>query len=240
MKPLHKLIVMSSTYRQASEYDPIKAGLDPDDSFYWRFPIRRLEAEAIRDSILVASGKLNPLMYGPGIKPKIPDSIIDTGSKEMWPKVSREGPEQWRRSVYIFVKRSVLMPMLEGFDAPTATQTCERRMTTTVATQALQLLNDEFSNDQAQYMAARVIRDAGDDLDRQVNRTYWLAYSRAPSDDERLQAADFVSKQFQAGRQQLLDQHVNFDARAQAQIRQRALADLCHVLFNSNEFVYVN
>ncbi len=240
MKPLHKQIVMSSAYRQSSQYDPIKAGIDSDDSFYWRFPVRRLEAEEIRDSILAASGKLNPLMYGPGVKPKIPDSVIDTGSKEMWPKVSRDGPDEWRRSVYVFVKRSVLVPMLEGFDAPTATQTCERRMTTTVATQALQLLNDQFSNEQAQYMAARVIHEVGDSIDREIDRVYWLSYSRVPTDDERRQAADFVSKQFQAGRQLLIDQRVNFDAHAQAELHQRALADLCHVLFNSNEFVYVN
>ncbi len=240
LKPLHKAIVMSATYRQSSDYDAISAGVDPDNSFCWRYPIRRLEAEEIRDCILAVSGKLNPLMYGPGIKPKIPDSIIDTGSKEMWPKVAREGPEEWRRSVYIFVKRSVLVPMLEGFDAPTATQTCERRMTTTVATQALQLLNDNFCNEQASYMAARVMREVGDDVERQVDRAYWLAFARAPTEDQHRQAAEFVAAQFQAGRQRMLEQHISFDAKAQSLIRQQALADLCHVLFNTNEFVYVN
>ena len=108
-------------------------------------------------------------------------SMVAGGSKEMWPQVEQEGPEQWRRSVYIFVKRSVLLPMLEGFDAPSATQTCERRMTTTVATQALQLLNDEFSNEQAQAMAARVIHEVGDDVNRQVERAIgWRCSGRRP------------------------------------------------------------
>ena len=182
LKPTQKTIVMSATYRQSSASIRSKRVAMATTNGIGDFPIRRLEAEAIRDSILSASGRLNSEMYGPGIKPKIPDNVIASTSKEMWPHVEREGPEQWRRSVYIFVKRSVLVPMLEGFDAPTATQTCERRMTTTVATQALQLLNDDFSNEQAQFMAARVIHEAGDDLNRQVDRAYWLALLRPPTE----------------------------------------------------------
>ena len=89
VKPLTKMIVMSAVYRQSSAYDAEKSGVDDEDQWYWRFPVRRLEAEAIRDSILSASGNLNPQMYGPGIKPKIPDSILTTTSKEMWPKVAQ-------------------------------------------------------------------------------------------------------------------------------------------------------
>jgi hypothetical protein len=239
IKPLTKMIVMSAVYRQSSAYNPEKSGIDGEDSFYWRFPIRRLEAEAIRDSILAASGNLNLQMYGPGIKPKIPDSILTTTSKEMWPKVDKEGPEQWRRSVYIFVKRSLPVPMLEGFDAPAATQTCERRMTTVVATQALQLLNDDFSNQQAQYMAARVIQDVGDDVGRQVEHAYWLAFSHPPTDSQRRQAVQFVTQQIQYAGQTSIDEH-KADIPAQQLVQVRALADLCHVLFNANEFVYVN
>src|SRR6185369_12904942 len=108
------------------------------------------------------------------------------------------GPEQWRRCVYIFLKRSIMLPMLEGFDAPTATQSCERRMTTTVATQALQLMNDDFSNDQAGYMAERIIREVGDTADKQVDRAYWLAFSRGPTADERDRAIEFINQRTEA------------------------------------------
>ncbi len=240
LKRLQKMIVMSATYRQSSAYDPVKAGVDSAGEWFWRYPLRRLEAESIRDAILVASGNFNVHMFGPGIRPKIPVSIVAGGSKDKWPQVDQEGPNEWRRSLYIFVKRSLMVPMLEGFDAPSSTQTCERRMTTTVSTQALVLMNDEFSNHQAEAMAARVISEVGDDASRQVERAYWLALSRPPTEDQRRTAMRFVEQRFQAGRRQLVDQRVSTDANTYDQLRRRALADLCHVLFNSNEFVYVN
>jgi hypothetical protein len=240
LKPLHKEIVMSAAYRQASDYDPLKAGLDPDVAWYWRFPVRRLEAEAIRDGILSVSGKLNLQMYGPGVKPRIPESVIATGSKVFWPKVSEEGPEQWRRSVYVFLKRSVMFPMLEGFDAPTATQSCERRMTTTVATQALQLMNDDFSNDQAGFMAERIIREVGDTPEKQVDRAYWLSFSRAPTDEERNRAVEFINQRTDAVSKETQGKNAARSNKSLAQIKAQSLADLCHVLFNSNEFVYVD
>ena len=129
--------------------------------------------------------------------------------------------------------------MLEGFDAPSATQTCERRMTTTVATQALQLLNDSFSNEQAREMANRVMHDVGDDVNREVERAYWLAFSRPPTDAQRKQAAQFVTKQMQSEKSLPLEDH-STEPPTERQIQVRALADLCNVLFNANEFVYVN
>jgi hypothetical protein len=138
------------------------------------------------------------------------------------------------------VKRSVPLPVLEGFDAPTPTQTCERRMTTTVATQALQLLNDEFSNEQAQYMAARIIHEAGDDVGRQVERAYWLALSHAPTDHQRRHGAEFIDQQIQLETAVPINRAEHSQGQSPASVRRRALADLCHVLLNSNEFVYVN
>ena len=112
-------------------------------------------------------------------------------------------------------------------------------MTTVVATQALQLLNDDFSNQQANYMAARVIHDVGDNVDQEVDRAYWLAFQRPPTDNQRRQGAQFVAQQIQSTRQELIDQH-KATPPTQNQIKIRALADLCHVLFNANEFVYLN
>ncbi len=98
---------------------------------------------------------------------------------------------------------------------PSATQSCERRTTTTVATQALQLLNDEFTNEQAEDMAARVIRETGDSVSRQVERVYWLALSRQPTDAERRTAAEFVDERFDSERRQLLDKHINLTIKEQ-------------------------
>ncbi|HEY2759356.1 MAG TPA: DUF1553 domain-containing protein, partial [Pirellulales bacterium] len=123
---------------------------------------------------------------------------------------------------------------------PSAALTCERRMTTTVATQALQLLNDEFTNDQAQFMAARVMHEVGDDVSKQIERAYWLALLRPPTESQRQQATQFVQQQFETQHQKLLDGRNNFSPTEEAQLHRRALADLCQVLFNSNDFVYVN
>jgi hypothetical protein len=206
----------SAVYRQASDHDPARAKLDPDNRLLWRFAKRRLEAEAIRDSVLSAAGTLNRQMYGPGVRPRIHPSIIATGSRPKWPTVTEEGPEHWRRSVYIFVKRSVLMPMMEGFDAPTATQPCERRLPTTVAPQALQLLNGQFIHEQAAALARRAAAEAGTDPAEQVETAYWLVLSRPPTDRQRQLGVEFLRGP--GG----------------------GLAGLCHVLLNLNEFVYVD
>lgn len=212
LKPLHKLIMTSAAYRQASLLEPAAWKKDPENVYYWRYPPKRLEAEAIRDAILSASGQLNRTMYGPGVKPRIHPGIIATGSTPKWPLVEKEGPEHWRRSVYIFIKRSVLHPLLEGFDAPTATQSCERRLHTTVPTQALMLLNNDFVHEQAGFLAERLKKEAGADVAGQIHRAYWLTLGREPTGRELELARDFV--------------------------RRHSLTDLCHVLFNLNEFVY--
>lgn len=133
--------------------------------------------------------------------------------------------------MYIFVKRSVLMPMMEGFDAPTATQTCERRMTTVVPTQSLQLMNSAFTNEQAAYLAKRLSKEAGADPGKQVERLYWLTLSRPPTTQQRESAIAFLNEQRQLHRRKMA---------ADDEAMQAALTDLCHVMLNLNEFVYVN
>jgi hypothetical protein len=115
------------------------------------------------------------------------------------------------------------MPMLESFDFPTTTQSCEKRVTTTVATQALQLMNDQFTEVQAELMAKRIVAETGDDVDRQIDDVYWRALSREPSRTDRSDCRAFLASQREF--------HKGDNA--------RALADLCHVMFNLNEFVYV-
>jgi hypothetical protein len=136
LKPLQRLIVLSPLYRSK------------------RAPLR-LEAEALRDEILAVSGRLNLTMYGPAVKVRIPGEAIVTRSKDDYPRNLPDGPDQWRRSIYVFVKRSVAVPFFEVNDAPSPTASCGRRSQTTVAPQALALLNDPFIRDCARAFAAR-------------------------------------------------------------------------------------
>ena len=233
LKPLHKLIMSSAVYQQSTR--PAKAGVaDQQGWLLARYSMHRLEAETIRDSILAASGSLNAQMFGPGIYPRIDPGVIATGSTKKWPIIEQESPREWRRSVYIFVKRSLLMPLMEGFDAPSTTDTCPRRLTTTVATQSLQLLNGQFTNEQAELMARRVIRQAGDDLARQVEAVYWLTLSRPPTPHELTTAETFVRSRTHATPMNPAKPSV------QKSEAEAALADLCHVMLNLNEFLYIN
>ncbi|NUN98963.1 MAG: DUF1553 domain-containing protein, partial [Candidatus Omnitrophica bacterium] len=155
LKPIHRLLARSSVYRLGTEFDEGKAAQDPENRLLWRRRPVRLEAEPIRDAILAVSGKLNDEMYGPGIHPKVPREAIATGSTYKWPVDVVDGPDTWRRSIYIFMRRSAVFPMLTVFDGTDATASCARRTATTVPLQALELLNNDFAREQAGYFAER-------------------------------------------------------------------------------------
>ena len=131
------------------------AALDPDNALLSHMPLRRLEAESLRDAVLAVSGKLNPQPGGPGIKPRLRADLLPASQRNKWPAVTTEGPAQWRRSVYIYVKRQLLMPILELFDAPTTTDSCAERTRSVVPTQALVLMNDPTYVEAARAFAAR-------------------------------------------------------------------------------------
>jgi hypothetical protein len=156
LKALHRRILLSPLYRSA------------------RRPMR-LEAEALRDAILAVSGRLNPKMYGPAVKVRIPGEAIVTRSKDEYPRNLMDGPDTWRRSIYVFIKRSVLVPFFEVNDQPAASASCGRRARTTVAPQALALLNDPFVRESAKAFAAR----AGS-----PERAFLLALGREPTPSE--------------------------------------------------------
>lgn len=240
IKHIHQLILNSATYKQSSNSrtrsEKVSRALDPNAVFLTRYPKRRHDAEVIRDRILSASGAINFQMYGQGIHPRISESIIGTSTTRKWPTVEVEGPEHWRRSVYIFVRRSVLFPLLESLDAPVTTQSCERRMTTIVPTQALQLLNNPFSNDQAYMMALDVITNQRESIRDQVIEVYWRALSRHPDESEIKDCMDFVNLAIQLHKSQK-NSDLEHDQNEQ-EIRVQALSDLCHTMFNLNEFVY--
>ncbi len=215
LKPLHRLIVTSAVYRQGTRFDAEKAAIDPDNKLLWRRRPMRVEAEVLRDAILVVSGRLDPTMYGPGVKlPIPPEAIITrTDGDNHYPTDVVDGPPVWRRTVYAFVKRSVPVPMLEVFDAPSPMESCGRRVATTVAHQALSLLNDPFVHHRAQDFADRIAREAGRRPVAQIDRAYLLAFARPPRADERKAALAFLT----TGR----------------------LADFAQVLLGLNEFVYI-
>ncbi len=220
-KPLHKLLLMSATYRQGSQAGGAGGRIDPQNQLLWRMNRQRMEAEVLRDSILTVSGNLNLKGGGPGIKPRIRAELLDASQRNKWPVLASEGPEQWRRSIYIYVKRQLLMPSLELFDAPATTDSCALRLQSTLPTQALVLMNDEFVEDQAGFLARRASRESGDDLSRVIERLFALSLSRASTAPRMQQALEFVR-----------------DREAQSD-RAAALTDLGHVLLNSSEFVYI-
>lgn len=212
-KALHREILLSQAYRQQGQWTPALEQIDGDNRLWSYRPPVRLEAEAIRDSILAVSGSLNRQMGGPGVKPWIHPDAIATGSTAKWPKNVVDGPATWRRTVYVFQRRSVLMPTLETFDLPDATQSCTRRNRTTTPTQALAMLNSPFVREQAKLFAARLEREAGDDRRAQITRAFELTLGRPPSELEMGACLSFLADE--------------------------SLANLGQVMFNLNEFLYL-
>jgi hypothetical protein len=228
-KRMHRLILLSNTYRQASQFNEQATAKDPENRLLWRVNPHRLEAEALRDSILLMSGKLNREMYGPGIYPRIDPDVVNTGSRPRWPLDAKDDNSTWRRSVYIYVKRSVLVPLIEVFDCPVTTVSAPSRAVSTVSPQALALLNNEFVLEQAGFFAERVAREAGADNRAQINRAFKIALGRAPTEKELESSLSFLKSQAEGYRQRTNDQP-----------EASALRDLCHAIINLNEFLYVD
>jgi hypothetical protein len=202
---------------------------DPANIYLWRFPLRRLEAEAIRDVILSASGWINLQAGGQPFFPAIPKSVRESYLQGKWVMTTEE-PSTWRRSVYAYWKRGLKYPMFEVHDQPDPNVTCEMRNTTTVPTQALTLLNNEFVLIQARHFAERVAREAGADSEKQIRVLYQIALAREPSQKEMNQSLTFLRKQG--------DYHSGKASGADSELS--ALTDLAHVMLNANEFVYIN
>ncbi|MFM7138411.1 MAG: DUF1553 domain-containing protein, partial [Planctomycetota bacterium] len=188
LKPIHKTILMSRAYRASSTAEETSLAKDPLNDSHWRFDMRRLAAEEIRDSIHVASGAFNPKMFGPSIYPAMPQAVLATQSVpgKGWGDSSPE--EQARRSVYIHVKRSLLTPVLADFDLADPDTSCPVRFTTTQPTQALGMMNGDFLHAQARVFAERVRWEAGgtnaDQTAAMVRRALELALVRSATDAE--------------------------------------------------------
>jgi hypothetical protein len=224
LKPLHKLMVMSSAYQMSTVACEESLADDPENDLFSRFELRRLSAEEIRDSILAVSGKLNPKMGGPSIFPNIADEVHAGQSRpgEGWKDSSPE--EQARRSVYIHVKRSLIVPLLSVFDAADTDATCPVRFATTQPTQALTMLNSEFLSDQAAVFAESVRNTVGKKQSEQIAEALRRVTQREPTAAEIERGVAFMRR--------MRGEH--------GQSEDAALAKFCLLAMNMNEFMYLD
>jgi hypothetical protein len=228
---------MSAVYQQSTAYDEQRARLDPENRFLWRRQPQRCEGEVLRDTILSISGCLNLKLYGPVVKPRMhPDAIVYAADNyEQWPKDVKDGTATWRRSIYIYTKRSNLFPFLQTFDSPSAIGSCTRRNTTTVAPQALALMNDDFVREQARRLAERILWECPTNAARRIERIYELALGRKPNRRELARAVEFVEEQ---AKQHHSDAGAELTSTTPSAVN--ALVDFCQVIIASNEFIYID
>ena len=201
VKHVHRLILLSNTYRQSSAESVTAIGKalttekDPEDKLLWRFSRRRLESEQLRDAILTATGKLNLKLGGPSVMvPVSPELVAALYKPTQW-VVTRDPAEHNRRSIYLISKRNLRLPLLETFDQADALLSCARRESATHAPQALELLNGDFTNQQAEALAERLKTEAGSDPRQQVKLAYRLVTGNAPSAKEMAVAVSFLKSQ---------------------------------------------
>ena len=214
IKAMHRLMMTSEAYQMASDDSAANVALDPENRLFWRMPRQRLEGEIIRDQILAVAGTLDRTMGGPNVFPYIDPDLFEKSSKRDWPGKPDDDPTTWRRSLYVFSKRSIRYPFFETFDQPNLVNSVDRRNRSIVAPQALILMNNAAVLLQSSKFAERLTREAGYDPAKQVTRAFLLALGREPSADELAKSAAFVKGS------------------------PRGLVEFAHVLFNLNEFVY--
>ena len=243
MKRLHKLMMMSTAYRQSSQHN---SAFDPvaEDTYFARWQVRRLEAEVIRDAAILLSGKLVPQMFGEAVpirKDEVGQIVvgIDTTDSAGRPsgKVIPLNGQEFRRSVYITVRRSQPLAVLNTFDAPIMEPNCNLRAASTVTPQALLLLNSPFIHTLADHFAQRVANDTNGTAKAQAKHAWQLAYSRPPEEEELQEATIFLDE--------LTEHYQAADKTAEAEkdqpdASQRALTGFCQALLSSNRFLYVD
>jgi len=259
LKKIHRLIVTSSTYRQASRPNADRWNVEPRSQaerswqrtlkldaknlYLSRYPRRRLSGEAIRDAMLVSAGTLNTQFGGPGVRPPLPRELLQTLLKDQW-LVSPVQADHHRRSIYVFARRNLRYPIFEAFDRPDANASCPRRDQSTTAPQSLLMLNSEFSLLIARRFAGHVLSSSLESRDRQIAVAFRRALARKPSSAEYAVFSEFLIEQIELLRREArpttelalpLPCPVDMDPYAAA-----ALTDLCLALFNSNEFLYID
>jgi hypothetical protein len=222
MKSMHRLMMTSNTYRQTSTVTPGHEQLDPGNRLLARMPLRRMEAEELRDSLLWVAGQLDENRYGPAEAVTVrPDGLVLSGK---------------RRSVYVQHLRKQPPSLLESFDLPAMNPNCLQRSESLVAPQALHLLNDTAVRDLAAQFADRVLEFAGAEPAQQVQRVYWVALSRRPSVEEQQACLQMLTR--------LTSQWTNTwptsGKPSETEAARKALATLCHTVMNSAAFLYID
>lgn len=232
LKRLQQMIVQSAVYQQGTRTQVEKG--DPDNRLLWRAPLVRLEGEILRDSMLAASGTLNKAAFGPSVRPPIAsEAILARNVKDPYPDKIADGPELRRRSIYLFHKRVVPYPLLQAFDKPDAQQSCSRRDRTTVAPQALALMNDPFVRTVSLEFADRLLKENSDAISEVIQKGYLLSLGRNATKEELVANEAFIQEQ--------IDKRSKRDTKLElAVVKRQAVADFCQVLFSLNEFLYVD
>jgi hypothetical protein len=211
LKPLHREILLSQTYRQGSDFRAEAAAIDADSRLLWRFPPQRLSSEAIRDATLAVAGKLDTRMGGPGFRlfQYVEDNVAT------YHPLDKHGPETYRRAVYHHNARATQIDLLSEYDTPDCAFAAPRRTTTTSPLQALTSLNHQFTLDMAAALAQRLTRAAPEgSTDAQIALAFELVFTRPPSHEELVAGGEFVET--------------------------HGLVHFCRALLNANEFVYVD
>jgi len=205
VKAMQRMMMTSSVYRQSSKVTSIHEEKDPDNVLFSRMGMRRMGAEVLNDTMLLIAGRLDETRYG------VPAPVQVRGDGLVTPVATGKG---WRRSIYVQQRRSTIPTMLDNFDFPAMTPNCVDRVDSTVATQALHMMNNGMVDDLADSFAKRVAQEAGDDPKQQVEKLYWMALSRPPDDEERKLSLESLAK--------------------------LALGRLCHTMLNSAAFLYID
>lgn len=216
LKAMHRLIVTSNTYRQASGTPSAEAlAMDPENRLLSRAIRHRLEAEAVRDAVLATSGRLNPEVFGLPIFPPLPDGIEQRikYSNSKW--ATETGPESRKRSIYIYQQRTLTMPFMQTFDGLVCEDTMPRRQTSVTPLQALAMYNGILANEEAAYFAKRVISESGPNPEQRIRRAFAIALGREPEQEEIAELLSFAESE-------------------------QKLVGLCRILYNTSEFIYVD
>jgi len=222
IKKMHKLMMTSSTYRMSSKGNEQYLINDPGNDLFWRFNMRRLTGEELRDSILAVIGKLDKTYGGPSVYPNVSREVLAGQSRIKW-KMNQPESHQYRRSIYTFQMRSLIFPLVESFDAASPDSSCAVRFETTLPTQALTMMNGELLNKSAEIMAQSVRENAGANIGDQVKYLWPQVTGQQPNTEQVKTAGDFITKM----------KKLNLND-------ERALQQLCLIMLNLNEFIYLD
>jgi|SRR5579871_1909651 len=238
IKAMHRLMMTSSTYRQSSAITPVIEKADPDNKLLSRMPLKRMEAEAVYDTMLLVSGKLDESRFGP------PEPVVIRDDGLVTPVGTARG---WHRGIYVEQRRTKLPTVMESFDLPAMSPNCVDRSISVIAPQALHMMNDSMIEQLAAAFAERVSKEAGADPQKQVERAYWIALSRPPTVEERRASVETIQKlrslqgSAATGGSRLATKPApEHGASVTADAPVAPLDELCHTLMNSAAFLYVD